>query len=99
MFEGEQIKNAKTIIKPFLLSRIKTEILKDLPPKSVDVIMCPMVEKQLEMYRELVLKFSTGVNENQEPNYIAMMMQLRKLSNHPLLLQNYYEEDKLWVRI
>jgi SWI/SNF-related matrix-associated actin-dependent regulator 1 of chromatin subfamily A len=99
LFEEEQVKNAKQIMKPFVLRRLKTEVLKDLPLKTTEVIVCPMIKEQKDMYTNLVAKFSAEADENDEVNGIGMMMQLRKLANHPLLLQNYYREDKLRVCI
>ncbi|XP_011503442.1 PREDICTED: SWI/SNF-related matrix-associated actin-dependent regulator of chromatin subfamily A containing DEAD/H box 1 homolog [Ceratosolen solmsi marchali] len=95
LFEEEQVKNAKQIMKPFVLRRLKVDVLKDLPRKTTEVIVCPMIKEQKDMYTRLVAKFSAEADENDEVNGIGMMMQLRKLANHPLLLQNYYREDKL----
>ena len=86
-------------MKPFVLRRLKADVLKDLPKKSDEVIICSMFKKQKEMYENLITKFSTEANENREVDGIGMMMQFRKLANHPLLIRNYYEEDKLRVCI
>lgn len=84
-------------MKPFVLRRLKADVLKDLPPKTEELIVCPMIKKQLDMYNNLVTKFSVEAKENNELNGIGVMMQLRKLANHPLLSLNYYTEDKLKV--
>ncbi|XP_033230612.1 SWI/SNF-related matrix-associated actin-dependent regulator of chromatin subfamily A containing DEAD/H box 1 homolog [Belonocnema kinseyi] len=95
IFEQEQVQNAKQIMKPFVLRRLKTEVLRDLPKKSEEVVKCPMIEKQKEMYTNLISEFSDEANRNHEINGVGMMMQLRKLANHPLLFRAYYTEDKL----
>ena len=97
LFEQEQVKNAKQIMKPFVLRRLKTEVLRDLPKKNEEVIKCPMIEKQKDMYANLISEFSDEANQNHEINGVGMMMQLRKLANHPLLFRAYYTEDKLKV--
>ncbi|XP_012277912.1 SWI/SNF-related matrix-associated actin-dependent regulator of chromatin subfamily A containing DEAD/H box 1 homolog isoform X2 [Orussus abietinus] len=97
MFEREQVKNAKLIMKPFVLRRLKTEVLRDLPIKNEQVIRCPMTIHQKDMYTNLVAEFSAEAGLNADVNGVGMMMQLRKLANHPLLVRNYYDEEKLQI--
>lgn len=97
LFEQEQVKNAKQIMRPFVLRRLKTEVLRDLPEKNERVIKCPMIEKQQKMYTNLVAEFSAEADQSTEVNGIGMMMQLRKLANHPLLVRDYYNESKLKI--
>ncbi|XP_071878921.1 SWI/SNF-related, matrix-associated actin-dependent regulator of chromatin, subfamily a, containing DEAD/H box 1 [Bombus fervidus] len=97
LFEQEQVKNAKQIMRPFVLRRLKAEVLRDLPEKTERVIKCPMIEKQRKMYTNLVAEFSAEADQSTEVNGIGMMMQLRKLANHPLLVRDYYNESKLKI--
>lgn len=92
------MKNAKQIMKPFILRRLKEEVLRDLPVKSEEVVHCPMIPEQKKLYKDLVQRFSVEADRSAEVNGMAMMMQLRKLANHPLLTRNYYDEFKLRVR-
>ncbi|XP_008557186.1 SWI/SNF-related matrix-associated actin-dependent regulator of chromatin subfamily A containing DEAD/H box 1 homolog [Microplitis demolitor] len=94
-FEREQVKNAKQIMRPFVLRRLKSQVLKDLPIKTDEVIKCSLTKKQSEMYKELMSEFSEEAGSGVPFNGPGMMMQLRKLANHPLLLRNYYDESKL----
>lgn len=91
------MKNAKQIMKPFVLRRLKSEVLRDLPKKNEEVMRISMIEKQKEMYGNLLSEFSDEANKNNIINGVGMMMQLRKLANHPLLFRSYYTEDKLKV--
>lgn len=91
------MKNAKQIMRPFVLRRLKSEVLGDLPLKTEKVMKCSLLKKQREMYKNLVSEFSEEAGRTGDVNGIGMMMQLRKLANHPLLLRNYYDEDKLEV--
>lgn len=97
LFEQQQVKNAKQIMRPFVLRRLKAEVLCDLPEKTDEVIRCTLTKKQDRMYKNLVEKFSVEANENTEVNGVGMMMQLRKLANHPLLVRDYYKETQLKV--
>ena len=95
LFEQEQVKNAKQIMRPFVLRRLKSDVLRNMPKKSDRVIKCPMTEKQKGMYKSLIAQFSAEADQSSEVNGIGMMMQLRKLANHPLLSRDYYNESKL----
>ncbi|KAG5322249.1 SMRCD regulator, partial [Pseudoatta argentina] len=95
MFEREQVKNAKEIMRPFVLRRLKVEVLRDLPYKKDEIIRCTLIEKQQSMYNKLVAQFSAEASEITDVNGTGMMMQLRKLANHPLLIRDYYDENKL----
>lgn len=97
LFEQEQVKNAKQIMRPFVLRRLKSEVLRDLPEKSDRVIKCPMVDKQQKMYRNLVAEFSAEADQSSVVNGVGMMMQLRKLANHPLLVRDYYNDSRLRI--
>ncbi|XP_072394473.1 SWI/SNF-related matrix-associated actin-dependent regulator of chromatin subfamily A containing DEAD/H box 1 homolog [Diabrotica undecimpunctata] len=95
-FEKEQIEQAKRIMKPFLLRRLKCDVLRDLPKKTDHVIHVPMVPSQKENYEQLVASYK-NVNGNGENSYTGMsiMTDLRKLSNHPLLMRFHYDQGKL----
>lgn len=86
-------------MKPFILRRLKSEVLKDLPKKSAEIIKCPLIKKQKDLYTNLLARFSAEAKENSEVDGTGMLMQLRKLANHPLLIQDYYKEDQLRVGI
>ncbi|KYN07495.1 PREDICTED: SWI/SNF-related matrix-associated actin-dependent regulator of chromatin subfamily A containing DEAD/H box 1 homolog [Cyphomyrmex costatus] len=96
-FEREQVKNAKEIMRPFVLRRLKVEVLCDLPQKTNEIIRCTLIEKQQSMYNKLLAQFSAEASEITDLNGVGMMMQLRKLANHPLLVRDHYDEDKLKV--
>ncbi|XP_017880603.1 SWI/SNF-related matrix-associated actin-dependent regulator of chromatin subfamily A containing DEAD/H box 1 homolog [Ceratina calcarata] len=97
LFEQEQVKNAKQIMRPFVLRRLKSEVLRDLPEKSDRVIKCPMVDKQQKMYRNLVAEFTAEADQSAVVNGVGMMMQLRKLANHSLLVRDYYNDSRLRI--
>lgn len=83
-------------MKPFVLRRLKRDVLKDLPKKSDETIVVPMVPTQDEHYTKLVASYQT---ENGYTNGgitgLGMMMEMRKLSNHPLLMRQHYDQSVL----
>ncbi|XP_042909421.1 SWI/SNF-related matrix-associated actin-dependent regulator of chromatin subfamily A containing DEAD/H box 1 homolog isoform X2 [Parasteatoda tepidariorum] len=101
-YEKERIDHAKRIMKPFVLRRLKKEVLKDLPAKHDEIRFCIMVDDQEKKYNDLIKKFSAEVQKNKEDDTqkisssgSGMMMQLRRAANHPLLLRHFYNNDKL----
>ncbi|KAG7242431.1 hypothetical protein CRUP_014336, partial [Coryphaenoides rupestris] len=55
-FEKDRIAQAKLIMKPFILRRIKSEVLQQLPAKEEKIEFCPMTEKQRTLYQALFKK-------------------------------------------
>ncbi|XP_054709852.1 SWI/SNF-related matrix-associated actin-dependent regulator of chromatin subfamily A containing DEAD/H box 1 homolog [Uloborus diversus] len=98
-YEKDRIDHAKKIMKPFVLRRLKKDVLKELPQKIDETRRCSMTEDQSEKYKQLVATFSAEVESDQErtgsSSGAGMMMQLRKAANHPLLLRHIYDDDKL----
>ncbi|NWH98423.1 SMRCD regulator, partial [Tichodroma muraria] len=96
IYEKERIAHAKQIIKPFILRRVKDEVLKQLPPKKDLIELCAMSEKQEQLYLALLNKLKKTINSNEKNSDMGnAMMQLRKMANHPLLHRQYYTNDKL----
>lgn len=80
----------KTITKPFILRRLKTDknIIDDLPEKNVNDIYCNLTLKQSELYDELV---RTGLSELKEEegikrkgNILKLITSLKQVCNHPV---------------
>ncbi|CAG9561675.1 unnamed protein product [Danaus chrysippus] len=94
-FEQSQITQAKRIMKPFVLRRLKRDVLQDLPQKTNHTELCPMSEKQQRQYKELIAGFAAKdgtIHATTEQSGISMMMDMRKLANHPLLLRYHYDQ-------
>ena len=52
-FGKKRIEEAKTILEPFVMRRIKSDVLKDLPPKTEETILVPLTDEQQMYYREI----------------------------------------------
>lgn len=57
VFEKLQVKQAKDIIKPFILRRLKRDVMRHLPKKYDEMVVVPMVQSQKEQYEALVNQF------------------------------------------
>ncbi|XP_060927686.1 SWI/SNF-related matrix-associated actin-dependent regulator of chromatin subfamily A containing DEAD/H box 1A [Limanda limanda] len=93
-FERDRISQAKLIMKPFILRRLKSEVLKQLPAKEEKVESCSMSEKQQVLYEKLFKKIKASTT-GEKRELCNVMMQLRKMANHPLLHRQYYTTEKL----
>ncbi|KAM6931260.1 SWI/SNF-related matrix-associated actin-dependent regulator of chromatin subfamily A containing DEAD/H box 1A [Xenentodon cancila] len=93
-FERDRISQAKLIMKPFILRRVKSEVLKQLPAKEEKIEFCPMSEKQQALYQSLFKRLKTSTN-GEKRELCNVMMQLRKMANHPLLHRQNYTPEKL----
>lgn len=94
-FEKNQIEQAKQIMKPFVLRRLKEDVLTCLPEKKDVQIKISLTESQKEKYMNIVQMYSTDdgiVQATHEQKGISIMMDMRKLANHPLLLRYYYSD-------
>ncbi|XP_075466044.1 SWI/SNF-related matrix-associated actin-dependent regulator of chromatin subfamily A containing DEAD/H box 1 isoform X2 [Ascaphus truei] len=95
-FEKERIAHAKQIMKPFILRRVKHEVLKQLPPKQDRIEFCAMSGKQEQLYNEMLNKLKRTIGDTEKNSELCnVMMHLRKMANHPLLHRQYYTADKL----
>uniref|UniRef100_A0A672KTH3 DNA helicase n=1 Tax=Sinocyclocheilus grahami TaxID=75366 RepID=A0A672KTH3_SINGR len=93
-FHKDRIAQAKLIMKPFILRRVKSQVLKWLPPKVENIEMCPMSDAQQNLYEKLFKRLKKAPNRDKR-ELCNVMMQLRKMANHPLLHRQYYTSDKL----
>ncbi|KAF7456384.1 putative global transcription activator SNF2L2 [Cryptosporidium felis] len=80
------------VLRPFLLRREKIQVANEVPPKLEEILWCPLSGLQQYLYKEL------ESNENSGPN---MLMQLRKVCNHPFLFSTevQYPSDESIVRV
>ncbi|KRY59094.1 SWI/SNF-related matrix-associated actin-dependent regulator of chromatin subfamily A containing DEAD/H box 1 [Trichinella britovi] len=106
--EGEQcrIEQAKRIVSPFTLRRLKSDVLHQLPEKHEKLQFCELTNLQREIYSEIVAECTEILKSRQENcsdapsssssgRLTSMVMKLRKAANHPLLLRWHYKEKKL----
>ncbi|XP_017485620.1 PREDICTED: SWI/SNF-related matrix-associated actin-dependent regulator of chromatin subfamily A containing DEAD/H box 1 homolog [Rhagoletis zephyria] len=96
-FQETQVARAKRIMKPFVLRRLKKDVLNNLPKKESFVIKVPMTETQKQHYHELVEYYSNRKGEicSGDRAGIAIMMDMRKTANHPLLMRHYFSDETL----
>ena len=78
-----------SVLRPFLLRRLKKDVEKQLPAKHEHVIRCKLSKRQRQLYEEYVSQTETR-NALASGNFLGIMnclMQLRKVCNHPDLFE------------
>lgn len=87
----EVVSSLHKILRPFLLRRIKSEVAKDLPSKTEIHIKLKLSQLQNKMYWDILTK-SAIETQSSQAFYKNIMMQLRKVVNHPYLFDGIEEE-------
>ncbi|KAA8498955.1 SWI/SNF chromatin-remodeling complex subunit snf22 [Porphyridium purpureum] len=81
------------ILSPFLLRRLKKDVESQLPDKVEHVIRCELSAWQKVLYRQVQKKVAVASGEGGGVrSFNNMVMQLKKICNHPYL---FYEYDDL----
>ena len=68
-----------------MLRRTKAEVEKNLPPKKEVLIHVGLTDLQLKVYKNLLQ--NRNASEDEKKYYLNLLMQLRKVCNHPYLFQ------------
>ncbi|CAI4230354.1 unnamed protein product [Auanema sp. JU1783] len=93
MYQSDRIEQAKQILQPYILRRLKAQVLSNLPPKHEQVVEVDLLEKQNDNY-ENILDSVRNV-DGDTSNAYGVLMRLRQASNHPLLTRVVYDEQTL----
>lgn len=89
-------------IKPFIMRRLKSQVMSELPPKIEGYLRCELTEEQKKLYLGFAAKakqevYMLGENGEFEKNRIrilALITRLRQLCCHPsLFIENYDGES------
>ena len=86
---NDLISRLHSIMRPFLLRRLKKDVAKQLPGKYEHILTCKLSKRQLFLYEEFISR-STTRSLLSGGNFMGMMnvlMQLRKVCNHPDLFE------------
>lgn len=88
-FNEEVVKRLHKILRPFLLRRLKKDVEKQLPQKHEHVIMCKLSKRQRFLYEEFMSQTKTKetLASGNFLSVINVLMQLRKVCNHPNLFE------------
>ncbi len=99
------IRRLHTILRPFMLRRVKADVEKDLPPKIETKLYIGLSKMQREWYKRILRKDAHTLNALGGPDRVQLLnvlMQLRKVCNHPYLFDGaepgppYINGPHLW---
>jgi len=89
---------------PFLLRRLKEEVLDDLPPKIIQNYYCELSELQKKLFEDFTKKEGKALNDmatsgdkEAKQHIFTALNYMRKLCNSPSLVMN--EKHKQWPAI
>uniref|UniRef100_A0A914W740 SWI/SNF-related matrix-associated actin-dependent regulator of chromatin subfamily A containing DEAD/H box 1 homolog n=1 Tax=Plectus sambesii TaxID=2011161 RepID=A0A914W740_9BILA len=95
LYEQEKIEQAKAILQPFILRRLKKNVLQSLPAKTDEVRECRLTPAQAAIYESVVEEYRAMAEEGEPLNGAGQLMQLRKAANHPLLHRRHYTDEQI----
>ena len=82
------IKKLHTVLRPFMLRRVKKDVATSLPPKKETKLFVGLTKVQQEWYVKVLSKDAHELNKLGGPDRVRLLnilMQLRKVCNHPYL--------------
>ena len=83
------INSLHSILRPFILRRLKKDVEKQLPEKKEHIIKCDLTRRQKYIYDEYINtdKTQETLCKNDYFSIMNVLMQLRKVCNHPDLFE------------
>ena len=96
--DGYSMKKLKMLIEPFILRRIKEDVLTELPDKTITILNNEMEDEQKRIYmsymtqvkEEIETEISVNGFEKSQIKILSLLMRLRQICCHPsLFIENY----------
>ncbi|MBA0592805.1 hypothetical protein Gorai_009776, partial [Gossypium raimondii] len=107
--DRELVGRMKSILGPFILRRLKSDVMQQLVPKMQRVEHVIMEKQQEDAYREAIEEYRTisrariaKLSESDMNNIVGILpqrqisnyfVQFRKIANHPLLVRRIYNDE------
>ncbi|KAL1807612.1 hypothetical protein DCAR_0726990 [Daucus carota subsp. sativus] len=104
--DGELIARMKSILGPFILRRLKSDVMQQLVPKIQKVTYVVMDKQQVDAYKEAIEEYRAASFARMSKSGSAKsinaalpkrqinnyFVQFRKIANHPLLVRRIYND-------
>ncbi len=96
--ESSQLEQLQQLIKPFIMRRLKKDVLQELPDKIESATVCDMTDEQRDLYNEFLARSRADLelelaNDGYAKNQIyilALLTRLRQICCHPALFRKNY---------
>ncbi|KAF5383501.1 hypothetical protein D9757_006140 [Collybiopsis confluens] len=85
----QRVSKLHTVLRPYLLRRLKRDVEKELPSKYEHLVFCSLSKRQRFLYDEFMARANTqeALRSGVYPKIANILMQLRKVCNHPDLFE------------
>ncbi|KAF8317620.1 hypothetical protein DL93DRAFT_2076703 [Clavulina sp. PMI_390] len=85
----ERVTKLHTMLRPYLLRRMKADVEKELPAKYEHLVYCKLSKRQRFLYDEFMARSETKeiLSSGNFLSVVNCLMQLRKVCNHPDLFE------------
>lgn len=85
----QRVAKLHTVLRPYLLRRLKRDVEKELPSKFEHLVLCPLSKRQRFLYDEFMARAETrhDLQSGVYQKIANILMQLRKVVNHPDLFE------------
>lgn len=97
MKDAKQVNELHSLLKPYLLRRVKEDVEKSLPRKEETILEVSLTPIQKKYYKAIYERNTSflfkGAKPNNAPSLMNVMMELRKCCNHPYLVKG--AEDRI----
>jgi len=87
----KMVQQLHKILKPFILRRTKLEVEKGIPPKREILVTIGMTAMQRDLYKKILTNELCKLDN--KSHYLNIVMQLRKVCNHPFLFPAMDDEN------
>jgi SNF2 family DNA or RNA helicase len=88
--DADQVNELHSVLKPYLLRRVKEDVEKALPPKEETILEVSLTPIQKKYYKAIYERNTAflykGAKPNNSPSLMNVTMELRKCCNHPFLV-------------
>ena len=101
-----QLKRLHGVLQPFMLRRVKKDVEEEMAKKHEVTVKCELSRRQRILYRAIKDKISVRdlfdsnaqINEKKILNLMNLIIQLRKVCNHPELFEGQVQRSSLYFR-
>lgn len=96
-----QLNRLHAILKPFMLRRVKKDVEKEIGKKFEHEVFCELTRRQRELYERIKGRlsveslFKMRESKDKAKNLMNLVMQFRKVCNHPELFERKQVESSL----
>ena len=90
---AEQVAGLQAMLRPYVLRRTKAELEQPLPTKSELMLKVGLTPRQKRVYRAIMDRSIEHI-ENPRSSLRNIFMQLRKVCNHPMLLEDGASDEQ-----